>query len=100
MKKTDFPTAPLVLAFVLGPLLEQAVRRSLIISQGDISIFVTRPWAIFFLVITALLALGPLVLQRISTNEPSQEPNQDKESDPDREEEEVPVTTARKDDQQ
>jgi putative tricarboxylic transport membrane protein len=100
MKKTDFPTAPLVLAFVLGPLLEQAVRRSLIISQGDISIFVTRPWAIVFLVITALLALGPLVLQRISTNEPSQEPNQDKDSDPDREEEEVPVTTARKDDQQ
>ncbi|MDQ4058030.1 MAG: tripartite tricarboxylate transporter permease, partial [Actinomycetota bacterium] len=45
MRKTDFPTAPLVLAFVLGPLFEQAVRRSLILSQGSPVIFITRPWA-------------------------------------------------------
>ena len=65
MRKTDFPTAPLVLTFVLGPLFEQAVRRSLIISQGSPSIFITRPWAVMFLVITVLLTLGPTVLARI-----------------------------------
>jgi putative tricarboxylic transport membrane protein len=65
MRKTDFPTAPLVLTFVLGPLFEQAVRRSLVISQGDPSIFVTRPWALAFLVVTVLMTLGPVVLSRI-----------------------------------
>jgi putative tricarboxylic transport membrane protein len=61
MRKTDLPTAPLVLAFVLGPLFEQAVRRSLIISQGELQIFVTRPWSLVFLVITVVLAVGPAV---------------------------------------
>jgi putative tricarboxylic transport membrane protein len=61
MRKVDLPTAPLVLAFVLGPLFEQAVRRSLVLSQGSLGIFVTRPWSIVFLVVTALLALSPLV---------------------------------------
>jgi putative tricarboxylic transport membrane protein len=61
MRKTDLPTAPLVLAFVLGPLFEQAVRRSLIISQGELQIFVTRPWSLAFLVITVVLAVGPAV---------------------------------------
>jgi putative tricarboxylic transport membrane protein len=65
MRKTDFPTAPLVLAFVLGPLFEQAVRRSLVISQGDPSIFITRPWAVVFLIVTVLLTLGPVVWSRI-----------------------------------
>lgn len=61
MRKVDLPTAPLVLAFVLGPLFEQAVRRSLVLSQGSLGIFVTRPWSVVFLVVTALLALSPLV---------------------------------------
>jgi putative tricarboxylic transport membrane protein len=61
MRKTDLPTAPLVLAFVLGPLFEQAVRRSLIISQGELQIFVTRPWSLVFLVVTVVLAVGPAV---------------------------------------
>lgn len=67
MRKTDFPTAPLVLAFVLGPLFEQAVRRSLIISQGDPSIFVTRPWAVVFLVMTVVLVVLPMVRERRTT---------------------------------
>jgi putative tricarboxylic transport membrane protein len=61
MRKTDLPTAPLVLAFVLGPLFEQAVRRSLILSQGELQIFVTRPWSVVFLAITLLMAVGPAV---------------------------------------
>lgn len=87
MRKTDFPTAPLILAFVLGPLLEQAVRRSLIISQGDPTVFITRPWALVFLVITALLALGPMVFRRRSSIVAVQGPSADKEAHSEEEEE-------------
>jgi putative tricarboxylic transport membrane protein len=59
MRKVDIPAAPLVLAFVLGPLAEGAFRRSLIISQNDPSIFVTRPVALVLLVLAALLLVAP-----------------------------------------
>src|SRR6266545_4578106 len=42
-KKLDYPLAPLVLALVLGDLAENALRQSLIMSQGSLSIFFTRP---------------------------------------------------------
>jgi TctA family transporter len=48
--------APLLLGFVLGPLLEQHLRRAMIISQGDPSIFVTRPISLVLLV-AAVIAL-------------------------------------------
>ena len=44
-KKLDYPIAPLVLALVLGDLAESALRQSLIISQGSLTIFFTRPIA-------------------------------------------------------
>ena len=44
-KKLDYPIAPLVLALVLGDLAESALRQSLIISQGSLAIFFTRPIA-------------------------------------------------------
>jgi putative tricarboxylic transport membrane protein len=62
MRKIDLPTAPLVLAFVLGPLFEQAVRRSLILSQGDPQIFIDRPWSVAFLVLTLVMAVGPALI--------------------------------------
>lgn len=43
MRKAGFEPGPLVLAFVLGTLLEPAVRQSLLISGGDPTVFVTRP---------------------------------------------------------
>jgi TctA family transporter len=49
--------APLVLAFVLGPLMEENLRRALLISRGDPTVFVTRPISAGFLVATALLLL-------------------------------------------
>jgi putative tricarboxylic transport membrane protein len=42
-KKIDYEFAPLVIAMVIGPIFENAFRQSLILSQGDISIFFTRP---------------------------------------------------------
>jgi putative tricarboxylic transport membrane protein len=46
--------APLLLGFVLGPLLEEYLRRSLIISRGDPSVFVTRPLSATLLVLAAV----------------------------------------------
>lgn len=43
MRKTGFEPAPLVLAFVLGSVMEVAFRQSLLLSNGDLSIFVSRP---------------------------------------------------------
>ncbi|MFJ6114612.1 tripartite tricarboxylate transporter permease [Agrococcus sediminis] len=55
MKRTGFDPGPLVLAFVLGPILEASVRQSLLISGGDPAIFVSDPIAI---TIYSALALG------------------------------------------
>jgi putative tricarboxylic transport membrane protein len=43
MRKFGFEGAPLILAYVLGPMLENALRQSLLISQGSFLIFITRP---------------------------------------------------------
>jgi putative tricarboxylic transport membrane protein len=43
MKKFDYEGAPLLLAFVLGPMMEQALRQSLLLSHGSFTIFFTRP---------------------------------------------------------
>ncbi|MGH2734617.1 MAG: tripartite tricarboxylate transporter permease, partial [Actinomycetota bacterium] len=95
MRKTDFPTAPMVLAFVLGPLFEQAVRRSLIISQGDPTIFVTRPWAVVFLVITVLLFITPMFARRKAPKEPADQPPDDQGPHRAREEEAVSANVDR-----
>lgn len=55
LKKAGFEPAPLALAFVLGPLLEESFRQSMIISQGSLGVFVTRPISGAFL---ALVAIG------------------------------------------
>jgi putative tricarboxylic transport membrane protein len=61
MKKFDYEGAPLVLAFVLGPLLENNLRKSLIMSQGDFSIFFTRPLSAVSLILALLLLVSPLI---------------------------------------
>ncbi len=60
MRKLDIPAAPLVLAFVLGPLAERALRQSLVMSQNSLDIFVTRPLSLALLVIAAGLLIAPL----------------------------------------
>ena len=61
MKKFDYEGAPLVLAFVLGPLLENNLRKSLIMSQGDFSIFFIRPLSAICLLIAFFLLVSPLI---------------------------------------
>ena len=61
MRKFDYEPAPLILAFVLAPILEISLRQSLIISGGDVSIFFVRPISLTLLVISALLLLSALI---------------------------------------
>jgi TctA family transporter len=51
----DFPVAPIVLGFVLGPMLESNVRRALLLSHGDLGVFVTRPISATVLGLAALI---------------------------------------------
>ncbi len=52
MRKFDFDVAPLVIGFILGDLLEENLRNSLLLSDGSFLIFVQRPISLFFLVLT------------------------------------------------
>ncbi|SHN56394.1 Tripartite tricarboxylate transporter TctA family protein [Geodermatophilus obscurus] len=61
MKKLGFDPGPLVLAFVLGSLLEDSLRRSLLLFGGDPTGFFTRPISGTLLVLFLLVALLPLV---------------------------------------
>ena len=56
----DYPVAPAVLAIVLGPIAEPKLRQSLLLSDGDFSIFFTRPIAGPITVIAIILILLPL----------------------------------------
>jgi putative tricarboxylic transport membrane protein len=67
LTKHEFEPAPLVLAFVLGPLMEENLRRAMLIARGDATVFATRPIsagllavALFLLVLAAL----PMIRRR------------------------------------
>ena len=58
MRRYDFPVGPMILGVILGPMLERQVRTALQISQGDVSVFITRPIsAILLLAAVAALLL-------------------------------------------
>jgi putative tricarboxylic transport membrane protein len=60
-RKFDYEPAPLVLAFVLGPLLEFNLRQSLMVSKGDISFFFTRPITAVIISITIALFITSII---------------------------------------
>ncbi|MFL4977788.1 MAG: tripartite tricarboxylate transporter permease [Xanthobacteraceae bacterium] len=53
--KLDCEPAPLILGFVLGPMMEENLRRALLISRGDPIVFVTEPISLAFLIASVLL---------------------------------------------
>jgi putative tricarboxylic transport membrane protein len=61
LKKLDIPTVPMVLTLILGPLMEKGLRKSLEMSAGDMSIFVTRPVAAVLLAIAVVFLAGAIV---------------------------------------
>ena len=61
MLKVGLEPAPLLLGFVLGPLIEEHLRRTLMLSRGDFSVFLHRPLALGMLVAAAVLLLMTLL---------------------------------------
>lgn len=55
--KVGLEPAPLVLGFILGPLMEENLRRSLVLARGDPMIFVTRPLSLALLLMAAAVVL-------------------------------------------
>jgi putative tricarboxylic transport membrane protein len=64
MRKCDYEPAPLVLAYVLGPMLEQGLRQSLIMSEGSFTIFLLRPISGVSLIIGAFLLIMAFVKRK------------------------------------
>jgi putative tricarboxylic transport membrane protein len=60
----NFPLAPLLLGFILGPLLEEHLRRALLLSRGDLSVFVTHGVSALFLGLSVTLILLALRASR------------------------------------
>lgn len=63
MKRYGFPVAPLLIGFILGPIVEVGMRQSLIISRGSIDIFFTRPIALACLLLAALVVVWVAIRQ-------------------------------------
>ena len=55
LAKLECEPAPLILGYVLGPLMEEYLRRALLISRGDPTVFFTRPISLAFMIATLLL---------------------------------------------
>ena len=57
----EFPVAPILLGFVLGPMMEENFRRALLLSRGSLAVFVERPISAWFIGACALLILVQIV---------------------------------------
>ena len=55
--KLDCEPAPLILGFILGPMMEEQMRRAMMINFGDVTVFVTRPLSAAFLIAAVLMML-------------------------------------------
>jgi putative tricarboxylic transport membrane protein len=63
MRRFDFPTAPVIIGMILGPLAETEFRRAMTISNGDWTIFFTHPLSATLLALAAIALLGPRVYE-------------------------------------
>ncbi len=64
MRRFDYEPAPMVLAFVLGPMFENSMRQSLKLSGGNFAIFFSRPVSLTLLVLAALVLLSYFVFKK------------------------------------
>ena len=63
LASNDFPLAPLVLGLVLGPMIENNMRRALTASNGDFMVFVEKPISLAFIIIALLWIIVPILLK-------------------------------------
>lgn len=68
LKKYDYPTAPLILGLVLGPMAERALVQTSSYANGDLTIIFREPIAIAILVITVVIMVLPALMKRFSDN--------------------------------
>ena len=61
LRKNNYECAPVVLAFVLGPMMEKNLRQALILFDGNLSVFLTRPLSLASLVVSVLLLLSAVI---------------------------------------
>lgn len=64
LHKYNWPVMPLVLCFILGPLLEQSFTQTMAMSAGDFTIFLTRPIALIFLILSLVMIIVSNLLIR------------------------------------
>ena len=71
MRRYGFPTAPVIVGMILGPLAEEQMRRSLSISQGDPKIFITHGISALLLGLTVIILVAPFVARHLKKNKPA-----------------------------
>ncbi len=64
LMKLEFEPAPLLIGFVLGPMMEEYLKRAMLLSHGDVTVFVERPLSAVFLLLGAI-ALAAMVVPTI-----------------------------------
>ena len=62
LRRPKYDLAPLVLALVLGPMMERSFREAMMISRGDLSVFLIRPISGTILAIGAIVLVAPLLI--------------------------------------
>ena len=65
MRLADFPLVPAVLGLVLGPLAEQQFRRAVAISEGDLTVFFTRPISATLIAAAVVVLAGPAIARAL-----------------------------------
>ncbi|WIY53179.1 tripartite tricarboxylate transporter permease [Devosia sp. YIM 151766] len=61
MRAAGFPLAPLLIGFILGPILEENLRRALLLSRGDMAVFIESPLSLAFLLVSLLMVVLSVV---------------------------------------
>jgi putative tricarboxylic transport membrane protein len=72
-EKIDIPPVPIMLAFVMGPIVEENLNRALAIHQGDLTIVMTRPITIVILVLTLVTVIYGFLRSRAAKKEQTEQ---------------------------
>jgi putative tricarboxylic transport membrane protein len=65
MRSHSFPIAPVILGLVLGDRMEEALLQSMIMTQGNLWMLLERPIVVFFVFLTLVSLIGPLIIRRL-----------------------------------
>jgi putative tricarboxylic transport membrane protein len=55
LRKLNFPLAPLVIAYIITPMAERSFKQAMLLSDGDYSVFFTKPISLFFIILAAII---------------------------------------------